>query len=305
MKQFMPLFMIILLFALMLCFPQATLIGASNGLLLWFQAILPTLLPFMIVSNLLIRTNAIDYISRPLSPVIQPLFKVSSPSCYAIIVGFLCGYPMGAKAIADLTHTKRISTEEAQYLLSFCNNSSPMFILSYLVLQNFKNHSLSLPTLLILLASPMICSFFFRKYHLKTSYKKNLSKPHSERFKFQFQILDDCIMNGFEMITKVGGYIILFSILFSLAGRIPYNWFLPLLEISNGIPYLLHQELTFDFTYILVLAATSFGGICAILQTYSMIQNTGIRMFPYIIQKLITTAVTSLLAFIYVTFILR
>lgn len=289
----------------MLCFPQATFNGATSGLLLWFQIVLPTLLPFMIFSNLLIQSNAIDSIAHALKSFIQPLFQVSTPSCYAILVGFLCGYPMGAKAIADLTRSNRISSEEGQYLLSFCNNSSPMFILSFVVLQNLKNKSLAVATISILLLSPILCSFLFRKSYLKQAKNTTKAPFQSNKFVFRFQILDDSIMNGFEMITKVGGYIILFSILFCLAGNLPYNWYLPLLEISNGIPWILHQSIPFSYIYILVLALTSFGGICAMLQTYSMLQGTGIRMFPYIIQKLITTVVTSLLAFLYVVFILR
>lgn len=259
----------------------------------------------MIFSNLLIQTNAIDYIAHALKSFIQPFFQVSTPSCYAIVAGFLCGYPMGAKVIADLTRSNRISPAEGQYLLSFCNNSSPMFIVSYIVLQNFKNKSLSFATLLILISAPILCSFLFRRHYLKQIHGTDPSFSRPNRFVFHFQILDDSIMNGFEMITKIGGYVILFSILFFLAGNLPYNWYLPLLEISNGIPWILQQSIPFAYIYILVLALTTFGGICAMLQTYSMIQDTGIHIFPYIIQKLITTVVTSLLAFIYVTFILR
>lgn len=305
MKQFFVLSAMIGLFVAMLCFPQATFDGASNGLLLWFQIILPTLLPFMIFSNLLVRTNAIDYIAYALKSCIQPVFQVSPPSCYAIVAGFLCGYPMGAKVIADLTRSNRISHSEGQYLLSFCNNSSPMFILSYIVLQNFKNDALSFGTLFILISTPILCSFIFRRHYLKQMHRTNTYSSSRNRFVFHFEILDDSIMNSFEMITKIGGYIIIFSILFRLAETMPYNWYLPLLEISNGIPWILHQGLSFNSSYILVIALTSFGGICAMLQTHSMLQGTNIRMLPYIIQKLITTLVTSLLAFIYVIFILQ
>ena len=160
MKQIAILSSLIFLFIIMLFFPKATLAGAADGLLLWFQMILPTLLPFMILSNLLLQTNAIYYISCALKPILQPLFQISTPSCYAVLVGFLCGYPMGAKIIADLTRSNRISKEEGQYLLSFCNNSSPMFILSYISLQILQAPSFSAITLLILFISPIFMFFF-------------------------------------------------------------------------------------------------------------------------------------------------
>ena len=117
----------------MILFPSLTLEGACNGLLLWFQTVLPTLLPFVIVSNLLISTNSIYFINQRIGWLFQCIFKVSPSGSYPILIGFLCGYPMGAKTIADLVKSQTLSKNEGQYLLSFCNNTSPMFILIFIL----------------------------------------------------------------------------------------------------------------------------------------------------------------------------
>lgn len=301
MKQFLYMTIFIILFIIMLLFPSETFRGASNGLLLWFQTILPTLLPFIILSNLLIYTNATYYISRVLRPLLQPIFRVSDESCYAILVGFLCGYPMGAKVISDLVKNECITKCEGQYLLSFCNNTSPMFLVSYVVMQNLKTPSLLLATLLILFLTPVFCSVIFRMFYRENSgYNPSYN---TRKLRFDFMLFDNAIMNGFETITKVGGYIMIFSILFTLGNRLSFNWFLPVLEISNGIPWIANKGLPLCIAFPLILALTSFGGLCAVMQTYSMIQESGLRIFPYIIQKLITATVTSLFAYFYVLFI--
>jgi sporulation integral membrane protein YlbJ len=288
----------------MLIFPKQTFEGASNGLLLWFQIVLPTLLPFIILSNLLIHTNAVTYISTIVKPFMQRLFRVSDYGCYAVFVGFLCGYPMGAKVVADLIQTEKISGEEGQYLLSFCNNTSPMFIISFIVMQNFKNESLLLGTLVILYLAPVVCSFLFRRFY-KVNKQSFIQKKHSnEGFFFDFNLFDNCIMNGFETITKVGGYIMLFSVLFSICETVSYTkYLLPFLEITNGIHWISNNIQPLYITFPLVLTLTSFGGFCAIAQTNSMIQESKLSILPYIIQKLITALVTSLLAMIYIQFI--
>lgn len=286
----------------MLCFPMETFNGAATGLLLWFQTILPTLLPFIILSNILIQTNCVYYISRAIKPFLQKLFHISDEACYAVLIGFLCGYPMGAKVIADLIITKRISENEGQYLLSFCNNTSPMFIISYIVMQHFKDESMLWGTLVILFMSPVLCSFVFRKFYTYNILAIN-NKCYKREICLHFNIFDDSIMNGFVTITKVGGYIILFSILFTLGAKLPLGWLLPILEISNGIPWIIKLSSNIAISYPYILALTSFGGFCAVAQTNSMIQETGLRVFPYIIQKLITAMVTSLLAFAYIQFI--
>ena len=120
---------------------------------------------------------------------------------------------------------------------------------------------------------------------------------------FSFEVFDHCVMNAFENITKVGGYIILFSVLFSLGKLLPLEHFLSFLEITNGIPHILKHTSSFATSYIAILALTSFGGVCAIAQTSAMLTETKLSIFHYTIEKLVTALVTSLLAFLYIKFI--
>lgn len=312
MKRRFFLIFIIGLFGIMLLFPKPVFNGASEGLLLWFQIVLPTLLPFIIISNLMIHTNAISFIARILGPSLNRILGVSGYGSFAVLAGFLCGYPMGAKVTSDLLKKNYISAQEGQYLLSFCNNTSPMFILSYVVWQNLKDESLTAPSIVILVLSPVICSFFFRSYYFRKQQKVPYSAADSsqESVTFHFNILDSCMMDSFEAIVKVGGYIMLFSILIEIVGILPFHnpllhqLFLPMLEVTNGIPMICASCSSPLLRWVLVLGLTSFGGFCAAAQTNCMIQGTGLTIFPYIIQKLITMLVTSLLAYAYMIIVL-
>ena len=305
MKRYFTSLCVIALFVLMLLFPQPVFKGASSGLLLWFNVILPTLLPFMIVSNLLIGTRAIDAISKVFGPVMCRLFGVTRYGSFAIIAGFLCGYPMGGKVTADLVRKQYITWQEGQYLLSFTNNTSPMFIISYVVWQNLKDTSRTMPALLILILSPILCSFLFRIYYRPGARIHSSGCPPLPKAAAA-SLMDSCIMNGFETITKVGGYIMLFSILIALLQKLPLDHFLfsllllPSLEMTNGIPLLCASPLSADACFVLSLALTSFGGWCSVAQIRSMVQGTRLPITPYIIEKLITTLVTSLLAYTYI-----
>ena len=122
--------MIMTVFLAMLAFPGQVFDGACDGLLLWFRTVLPTLLPFLILSNLLIRTGGVHILAGVLGPCIRHLFHVSDHGSFAVLTGFLCGYPMGAKTTSELVLSGDISEKEGAYLLSFCNNASPMFIMN-------------------------------------------------------------------------------------------------------------------------------------------------------------------------------
>lgn len=294
----------------MLIKPSETFLGASEGLLLWYQIILPTLFPFMIITNLLVRTNTMFSFTKWLSPVLCTLFASSPNGTFAILTGFLCGYPMGAKVTADLIKNGKISKNEGAYLLSFCNNTSPMFIMNYVILKTLKHEELLFPSLIILFASPILCSFLFRLYYLQKKQFSSDFLPSTTHPYFHFQLLDQTIMNSFEVITKVGGYIILFSVLITLLKELPCTsllWkicILPSLEVTNGIPLLLATNLPFSFSYICIMALVSFGGFCSIAQTKCMLDGTGLSILSYTIEKLITAMVTSLLAFFYIYFIM-
>ena len=293
----------IFFFFLMLFLPNETLSGATNGLLLWFHIILPTLLPFFIITNLLIQTNSIYFVSRFCGKFVQRFFGTSSLGSFAVLSGMLCGYPIGAKVTADLVKENHITIDEGKYLLSFCNNTSPAFITSFVVLQNLKDESMLFPTLIILYTSPILCSFIFRKIH-HTSHSYNATQNMSNKeISFCFETFDNCIMDAFENITKIGGYIILFSILFFYGEALSLHYTLPLLEITNGISFLTKTIPSFDYLYIYCLGLTSFGGLCSIVQTKAMLNKTKLSIFPYIIEKLITAMATSLLAYLYVFFI--
>lgn len=293
---------IVLLFAVMLVSPKAVFSGASEGLLLWFQIILPTLFPFLLVTNLLLMTGNMHLISSAFGTVLTRLFGVSPNGSFAVVTGFLCGYPMGAKTAADLTVSGYISREEGQYLLSFCNNSSPVFILNFVVWKTLGIERLLLPTLIILLLSPVIVSIFTRKKTPFRNQKNHGTHPAS----WSLAEVDACIMDSFETLVKVGGYIILFSVLLALCQALPFpvpglSMMLPFLEVTNGLVLLREMQLPLKLLYPAVLGLTSFGGFCAAAQTQCMVQKAGFPLFPYLIEKLTAALTASLLGILYLS----
>ena len=301
---------ILILFFSMLSFPQTVFTGASYGLVLWFRHVLPTLLPYMIRSNVLICTPALHWICRITSTFLCPLLGTSYYGTFAVLTGFLCGYPMGAKTTSDLLNVNKISRSEASYLLSFCNNTSPAFILSYVVAQNMKERNLCIPFFLILTFTPLMLSFIFRLFYRlpesSCSFPQvtpgSFSNP-SESISDSF--LDRCILNAFESVTKVGGYMMMFSVLIQLLASVLPNTIFSLLlysslEISTGIRLLFSSALYTTEKIILCAFLTSFGGWCCIAQTYSMISSSQLPILPYITAKLVTALVTSLLISAYI-----
>ena len=166
--------------------------------------------------------------------------------------------------------------------------------------------SLLLPTLSILILVPVLLSFIFRKFYLNGQkyFPEIPAGTVSAGKTFNFSVFDSCMMNSFEAIVKVGGYIILFSVLLTLLQEIPWqrsfiSALAPTLEVTNGILLLKNTVSDINICYPAVTGLTAFGGFCSIAQTQCMLSGTDLRIFPYIIEKLAAAAAASLLAVLY------
>lgn len=302
--------LLILIFLSFLFFKNEVITGAAEGLLQWYQFVLPSLLPFMILVNIMVQTNTISLLAAITGPLMKKFPGVSGAGSFAVTAGFLCGYPMGAKVSADLVTKGRISYAEGAYLLSFCNNTSPMFIIGILFTRFIPERHLHLPFFLILILSPLICGQLFRIYYARnrkgaftfcSSYSDGSSSVEKTNFA---QVMDLSLTNSFDAIVKVGLYMMIFSIFIRLLDTlIPGSslWktiSLSSLEITTGLSLLAGLTIPAAYKYMLLMAAASFGGFCAVFQTASMIQESRLPLRPYIIEKLITASVTSLLTYL-------
>lgn len=304
MKKKLLFFIIVVLIAYILFSPVEATEAASLGLILWFERILPALLPFAILSNILIYSNCLSYITKILSPVIRLLLPVSEEGSFVVISGFLFGFPIGSKNCAELLRLERISFKEAEILFIITNNISPVFIGSYILSKELGRPELFFFSLLIL----YLPALFLGEYLLfRNKNKITLQKKSASRSKMNFQIIDAGIMNGFETLTRIGGYIILFSIFTSMLKQLPLPELLKTIligitEITNGIHYLASTPLSIESQYVLAMAFTAFGGISGMAQTSSMVKDTDLSMKKYIGYKFLLAFLSAGLAFLLTRF---
>ena len=301
MKKILPLWFLCMIFFFLLLFPQQTLEASKSGLLLWFDALLPTLLPFLIVSGLILKTSLSDYFQKCLGPAFRRLFHCSDGGAFCLLCGFLCGYPVGARLIAMQIQDEQLSLEEGQYLLSFCNNVSPMFCISYGILQTLQTSNY-LPYLFCIYGSSLLFGFLSRPTEFAPNSDFSTKKQTSPAENI-FQLIDVCIIDSFLILIKLCGYLILFSIfqkaLFLLLpnANLYFKAILALiLEITSGLSNV--KAISYvPLRSLLVVGGLSFGGLCCIFQTNSVISAAKLSLKKYVLDKVLITALTLFLYF--------
>lgn len=300
-------------------YPDAAFTASCNGILLWFYQILPALLPYAILSGLLVASGLFSGNSR-------------NAEAFVILCGFLFGFPIGSKLTADFCERGLISPKKAQILCAFTNNMSPVFVSAFVLTAQLKAPRLLLPTYGILYGIPFIYGMAqllrlhreppAAKLHFHTAaispgrsagwkFPRNNDEPVREapesksskkaasRFDLNMQIIDAGIISSFETLIRLCGYIVMFSVLADMLtlAPLPFAWMQILLtgimEITNGIAAVAASSLPFSAKYLLSVAFLTFGGISGAAQTGSMIKNTGLSVAAYVRTKLILTALTT------------
>lgn len=291
MKSFFASLLSAVAFTFLLFFPGIVLDGARYGLNLWFSTLVPTLLPFMVFSNFLIQSHLIEDLLYLPGRFTQKYLGLSTSGLYAFLCGFFFGYPSGAKILSDLLKTDQISQREASWLLGFCNNVSPAFLITYFLTLHLA-HPEKIPlTFLLLYGIPaFLClSFLFFRRTPHPFREKKTSKPV-----LSLALLDACIYDAITVLLKLGGYILLFAILSNAITYIPYlslqkaSFLISALEITNGIPAI-SDAFPYPESYLLLLPFLAFGGFCSIMQTGSVIKDTPLSLPNYFFTKILLT----------------
>lgn len=299
------IFLCLLLFiAYILTAPKDAVNAASVGLVLWYTRVLPTLLPFVILSNILMDSNYLQYLNKITAPLVSRLIPVSDNGAFVLLSGFLFGFPIGSKNCAALLASGKITRREADVLFIITNNISPVFVTSFILYTQLGLSHLSAVTLLILyfpalLLGSILLSADARRTKDRTAF--HAQKQPASGSQMNFKIIDTGIMDGFETLTRLGGYIMLFSMIASLMQKLPVPRVVTLIltgmvEITNGIAMLPDSGLPQSVQYVLAVVYTAFGGLSGIAQTSSMIRDTPLSIKRYCIAKLLLAACCGLLA---------
>ncbi|MFR2407963.1 MAG: hypothetical protein ACLS70_02260 [[Clostridium] symbiosum] len=102
-KSILPVIPVLILI-LLLMRPALAFDGAKSGLLLWFNVVLPTLLPFMLCSSLLVAWGGVPLITRPFAPLFR-LLGLSDKGSYALMSGLDAVIPWAQKQLPILSVT--------------------------------------------------------------------------------------------------------------------------------------------------------------------------------------------------------
>ena len=310
--------MLLLVFTMcLIIFSQTNMIAAKSGLKLWVNSVIPSLFPFFIATECLAQTDVPRFLGKIFNKIMRPLFNVSGEGSFALIMGVLSGYPVGAKIAVNFRNTNTCTKEECERSLSFTNNSGPLFIIGTCGIALFGNtiigFLLFITHILASLTVGIIFRFWKKSAPKEITYhtSKSENKLQNVNFNNFGEVLGESIRSATSTILMIGGFIVLFSVIISILNTsgitnvisivfepicsllgVPANissaLFTGILEITNGINQIAAIKLkNISINIILTAFLLGLGGISVLLQVLSIVSKSDLSIKPYIIGKIL------------------
>ncbi len=317
------IFNIVLIF-----YPSEILGSARNAISLWLNNVFPTLFPFLVGTNILMKLGFVNFLGTILEPIMYPLFGIPGIGGFALVCGMTSGYPMGAKITSELREQNLITKNEAQKLISFSNNCGPLFIIGTVGVSMFKNPTVGYFILICHYIGSILTGIIINKFDKKK--KSRIHRKDILRRAYRSMIIakknnnngisavfSESVKNSMETILLVGGYIILFSVILEImeitrliiyiGNFISYFTILDkniikgisygIFEITNGANFLSNGGVSLP-NLLSAIFVISFGGFCIHMQSLSFISKTDINVFKYVFAKMTGGVISVIIGFL-------
>lgn len=232
--------------------------GVRQGLALCGEVVVPALFPMSAAVFYLARSGGAELLSRLLSPLLRPLFRIPKGACAAVLLSLLSGYPAGAALIARLRQEGTIDPATAARMTGFCIHAGPGMIL--LAIGAGMLGSAHAGWILLGChagASLLIGAIGARFAPRPEAAPDRPPVREGTADAFVGGVSDACVQ-----MLGLCGYVLFFS---AAGGFLPawgQKWLLPLLEITRGSAALAQEGCPLP----LMAGALGFGGLSVVCQ---------------------------------------
>ena len=265
----------------------------GRGLSLCAKTVIPSLFPFMVISELLVSSGAGEAFGRLFSRFLRWVFGISGAGASALFLGSMCGFPVGARTAVALYDKGVISRSECQHLLTFTCNPSSAFLITAVGVSLYDSRSLGVTLYCVVLLCGLFTGFLAR-FFLRSP-KEPPEHPHfpSGLHPGGVESFTGAVSSAATGMLTVCAYVIFFSALtgalecavseLGVVGSWGYTLLCGLLEITGGISQA--STLSGGACLILTAAFAGWSGISVHCQVMTRCGGRGLSFKPYLIAK--------------------
>ena len=196
------------LLLLFLIDPDVCLKEAGRGLEISAAVLIPTLFPYTVISEMLVRADLGYYTEKIFKKSMKKLFGVSGSCAGALAMGIICGFPIGAKTAVALYSRGEISKRECEKLLSFCNFPSAPFVIFAVGKNMLGSTKLGIFIYTVNIAAGLAFAMLSRRKNESTHTLEAAKTLENQAF---FRIFTDSVTSAASAVTAVCALVTFFT----------------------------------------------------------------------------------------------
>ena len=266
----------------------------GSGLTLCAKTVIPSLFPFMVVSELLVRSGAGEAFGRIFSRIMRRVFGLSGAGVSAVILGSMCGFPVGAKTAVSLYDANLISKSECEHLLTFTSNPSSAFLVTAVGVSLFGSGQIGTMLYTVVLGSSFLVGFLARFFIRGKG--KPIAHPHypSGLHIGGADMFTSSVSAAANAMLTICAYVVFFSALTgALGSMVADNTHLGetasaclagFLELTGGISRASGLS-SVKTALVLTAAFAGWSGLSVHCQVLSLCGGRGLSFKPYFLAK--------------------
>ncbi len=272
-------------FIYLLAFPDSAAEPTKNALVFCAQTLIPSLFIYMVLSKIIMS-----------QPITIKIMRIFSPWVVALIMGILCGAPIGAKNAVSLYDNGKISKKYGEYLCAFTNNPSLSFVIGFAGKELLGDSRLGIKLLTFEIIACLITAFVMK---LLIFGKEKLPKPdfdNNTRIGI-WEAVSESALTMVNLCACVVFFMILGNTVTKALNLSPLaeGILKSCLEFSSGCAT---AAKTGKFAFPLIAFALGQTGVSVALQVKSVIGNR-FSVIPFALGKLITASIMTFLAVVF------
>lgn len=308
------------LVACLIIYPSAVFQSSLSGMSLWWEYVFPALLPFLILTEIMLGTGAIHALGTLLDPFMRFFFRISGNSGWALAMGLFAGYPAGASTTAKLRERQALLPLEAERVLIVSHLCNPAVMITVIGVGFFHQVTLGMFIAIIHYTSALLMGLMLPSTKDKPAVNEPLAamEPIWTRAMLSAKraqlddgrkfgkILGDGVTQSIQVLMVIGGWMMFFSVLqqvillllpkFITNIGLVDQLVIILLEPHLGA-YAIAQDssITLVIKIALVGAVLGWSGLSIHSQVKSLLQSTQMRYLSFLMARLLHAALAFIL----------
>ncbi|MCC8023450.1 MAG: hypothetical protein LIO46_06720 [Clostridiales bacterium] len=263
--------------------------GVTESLELCKNVLIPSMFPFLFLSNFIPSSNAGYVIRQACGKWVNKLFRLPGCCAAAILLGMVSGYPTGAVMTSRMLERGDIDRATARRLLKFCVNGGLPFLVTAVGSIMYQSVRVGIILFSASTAAALIIGFGERLLHPKPTSDKppeTLSLSYSEA-------LVDSVQRASSSMLSICAYVLLFG---AVAGMLRsdsplWSYLAPLLEITTG------TTAAKGITLPVLCGFLAFGGLCIHCQLAPILIQAKMRYLEFLAYRLLHAGLSILLCY--------